>query len=177
MEKRNLYIDFDGVILDTITPTYEEIKELGISTQEEITEFFKNYDWKRIINDKYILNDSIECIKKIIESDKFYVSILTHVNSLEEAIIKIKYIRKYFSDITIIPCPKAISKTKMIHTKDAILIDDYANNLREWEKEDGIGIRFSLKNNGKGFIVINRLDQILELFWQKSNLFDNIIEK
>ena len=59
-------------------------------------------------------------------SEKFNVSILTHVNSLDEAIIKIKYIRKYFSDITIIPCPKAISKTKMIQTESSILIDDYA---------------------------------------------------
>lgn len=164
MVKQNLYIDFDGVILDTITPTYEEIKKLQLTSEKEITEFYQNYNWKKIINDKYILNDSIECIKKIIDSEKFNVSILTHVNSLDEAIIKIKYIRKYFSDITIIPCPKAISKTKMIQTKSSILIDDYANNLREWTKEGGIGIRFSLTNNGKGFIAINKLDQIIDLF-------------
>jgi len=165
MVKKNLYIDFDGVILDTITPTYEEIKKLGIELgSDDVTAFFKNYDWKKIIKDKYILNDSIHCIQKIIESDRFNIAILTHINSLEEAIIKIKYIRKYFKDITIIPCPKAISKTKMIHTKDAILVDDYANNLREWQKEGGIGVRFSLKRNGKGFLSIDKLDQILELF-------------
>ena len=51
----------------------------------------------------------------------------------------------------------------MVHTKDAILIDDYSSNLTEWEASGGIGIRFNEKLNGKGFRVINKLDQILEV--------------
>ena len=51
----------------------------------------------------------------------------------------------------------------MVHTKGAILIDDYSGNLREWENEGGIGIRFSTKLNGKGFRVIDKLDQILDM--------------
>ena len=36
MEKKNLYIDFDGVILDTITQTYADIKrDLDNPTPEE----------------------------------------------------------------------------------------------------------------------------------------------
>lgn len=163
MEKINLYIDFDGVILDTITPLYDEIKEKQIPEDKQ-KEFFVNYDWKQIIKDTNIINDSINSIKKIIDSDKFNLAILTHVNSLYEAEQKIHYLRKYFKDITIIPCPKTISKTKMVHTKDSILIDDYAGNLREWEQENGIPVRFSRKNNGKGFKVINKLDQIIQMF-------------
>ncbi len=30
MEKINLYIDFDGVILDTINPLYQKIKESNL---------------------------------------------------------------------------------------------------------------------------------------------------
>ncbi len=163
MEKINLYIDFDGVILDTINPLYQKLKEDNVP-EEKVKEFFVNYDWTKIIKDKYIINDSINCIQKIIDSAKFNLAILTHVNSLHEAELKIKYLRKYFKDITIIPCPKAISKTKMVHTKDSVLVDDYAGNLREWEHEGGISVRFSQKKNGKGFKVVDKLDQLIEMF-------------
>lgn len=163
MEKKNLYIDFDGVILDTITPLYKDYEKHNI-TQETARDFYTNYPWETIIKDKYIINDAINDIYKIIESDKFNLAILTHVNSLEEAVLKVKYLRKYFKDITIIPVPKAISKTKMIHTKGAILIDDYAGNLREWIKEEGIPVRFSQKGNGKGFLVVKELKEIIDMF-------------
>ena len=160
---KELNIDFDGVILDTINPLYQKLQEDNIP-EDKIKDFFINYDWTKIIKDQYIINDSIDCIQKIIDSNKFNLAILTHVNSLHEAELKIKYLRKYFKDITIIPCPKAISKTKMVHTKDSILVDDYAGNLREWEKEGGIPVRFSQKMNGKGFKVVDKLDQLIEMF-------------
>ena len=163
MKKYNLYIDFDGVILDTISPMYDEIKEKRLK-KEDLTSFFEKYPWEDIINDDYIINDAITCIQKIIDSDKFNLAILTHINSLREAVLKIKYLRKYFKDITIIPCPKEISKTKMIHTKDAILVDDYAGNLREWKEEEGISVRFNQKGNGKGFKVISKLDELIDMF-------------
>ena len=163
MEKKNLYIDFDGVILDTITPLYSDYKEQQIP-DEKNTEFYENYPWDTIIDDKYIINEAIEDIQKIVDCEKFNLSILTHVNSLNEAVLKIKYLRKYFKDITIIPVPKAISKTQMIHTKDSILIDDYAGNLREWKEEGGIGIRFNQNNEDKGFIIIKNLKEVIDMF-------------
>lgn len=163
MDKLNLYIDFDGVILDTLTPLSKEKEQNNISPEEE-RKFYANYPWEKLLIDENIINDAIEDITKIIASNKFNLAILTHVNSLNEATLKIKYIRKYFQDITIIPCPKEISKTKMIHTKGAILVDDYAGNLREWEKEEGIPVRFSLKGNGKGYKVVKELKELIEMF-------------
>lgn len=163
---KNLYIDFDGVILDTINTTYKMLENAGIDPKDEerATIFFKNLDWQNILSITDVINDGINCIHKIIESNKFNIVILTHVHSLVEAVEKVKYIRRYFTDITIIPVPKEISKTKMVHTKDAILIDDYSGNLREWEEEGGIGVRFSTKLNSKGFKVIDKLDAIIDLF-------------
>ena len=163
MDRLNLYIDFDGVILDTLTPLSKEKEQNNISPEEE-RKFYANYPWEKLLIDENIINDAIEDINKIIASNKFNLAILTHVNSLNEATLKIKYIRKYFKDITIIPCPKEISKTKMIHTKGAILVDDYAGNLREWEKEEGIPVRFSLKGNGKGYKVVKELKELIEMF-------------
>lgn len=163
MEKINLYIDFDGVILDTITPIHKELEKIGNLDDKKILDFFEQYPWDKLLSDDLIINDSINCLKKIIASDKFNLAVLTHVNSLNEAIAKINYLRKHFKDITIIPCPKVISKTKMVHTKNAVLVDDYAGNLREWESEEGIPVRFSKKNNGKGFKVVSKLDELLEI--------------
>lgn len=159
----NLYIDFDGVILNTIDVSYKMIDDLGLNTEEEVYNFYSNLNWTSFISKCEQINNSILCIQKIIDSNLFNVNILSHVVSLDEAIAKINFIRKYFKDITFIPVPKKISKTKMVHTKNAILIDDYAGNLREWEKSDGIGVRFSTKRNGKGFYVVDYLDQIIDI--------------
>ena len=76
----------------------------------------------------------------------------------------IKYLRRYFDDITIIICPKEISKTKIVHSKDAILIDDYSGNLREWKAEGGIPIKFSLTPEPEEFPVIKDLTRAIEMF-------------
>ena len=163
MGRKNLYIDFDGVILDTITPLYNDYQNQNIS-KENAQMFFSNYPWENIIDDKYIINNAIDDIYEIINSNKFNLAILTHVNSINEAVLKINYLRQYFKDITIIPCPKEVSKTKMIHTKDSILIDDYAGNLREWKQEGGVGVRFNREGNGKGFLTIKNLKEIIDMF-------------
>ncbi|MEG2600632.1 MAG: hypothetical protein RSA15_02850, partial [Bacilli bacterium] len=128
-----------------------------------IKKFYSNLDWDNLLKRSSIINDGINSIKRILESELFEVTILTHVNSLNEAIHKIKYIRKYFKDITIIPVPRELSKTDMVHVNNSILIDDYAGNLTEWKEKGGIAIRFSPKMNGKGFIVLDKLDQILDM--------------
>ena len=158
----NLYIDFDGVILNTIEVGYKRIQDSGLELNEEnCRNFYFNLDWESFLKE---CKNNIKSYKLpvIIDSNLFNVNILSHVISLNEAEAKIHYIRKYFKDITFIPVPKTISKTKMVHTEKSILIDDYAGNLREWEKVGGIGIRFSEKLNGKGFHVINHLDQVID---------------
>ncbi len=165
IDMKQLYIDFDGVILDTITYPYEYVeKTLGLEiNSENMGNFYKKLDWNQFLQDMPIINDSINCIQKIIDSKEFDVSILTHVTSLDEAHAKIQYIRKFIKDIKIIPVPRSISKTKMVLPAGAILIDDYCGNLKEWTEAGGIGVRFSTKLSSKGYPVINRLDQILTL--------------
>ena len=93
---KQLYIDFDGVILDTMTKSYDELKKenIDIKDQEKVMEFFRNTDWKKLIDETEQINDSINEIKKICASKKFNVYILTHVNSTNEMIAKIKYLHK-----------------------------------------------------------------------------------
>jgi hypothetical protein len=163
---KNLYIDFDGVIVDTIPLLYKMTEEAGVNRYnfEETYAFYANLDWEDLLYRVDIINDGIGAVKKVLESKKFNVAILTHVTSLKEAVAKVNFLRQFFKDITIIPVPKEISKTKMVETKDAILIDDYAGNLREWEEEEGIAIRFNLDLEDKGFKVIDRIDEVIDMF-------------
>lgn len=160
---KKLYIDFDGVIMNTIEITYNEMVKLNIdlTDQESIRNYYKNLDWFVLINKSKIINDGIECIKKIIETNEYEVSILSHVTSLEEAEAKINFIRKNIKNLNFISVPRILSKTDVVDAKNNILIDDFATNLEEWKKCGGLGIRFNSELKGKGFKVINRLDQIL----------------
>ena len=164
---KNLYIDFDGVIMDTIKVTYDMLDRLEVNREdfEKMSEFYENLNWKKILSLTPIINDSFNCIKKLLCCEKFNIAILTHVNSLDEAVAKINYIRKYIKDITVIPVPREISKTKVCKSEGAILVDDYSGNLRDWEKEGGIGIQFSTDlNKDKGFKVIDKLEQLIDMF-------------
>jgi len=165
----NLYIDFDGVILDTIPVLYDLLTENNINKKDEekVSEFISRLDWKKIIRSTPQINNSVNTIKKLMEIKYFNIAILTHVSSLEEAIEKIIYIEELIPDVTIIPVPKKISKTKMVHTKGSVLVDDYEKNLIEWEKEGGISILFSRKEENSKYQVINHLEQLIEIFDKK----------
>lgn len=164
---KNLYIDFDGVMMDTIRVTYDMLDRLEVDKDdnEKMSEFYANLNWKQLLKLTPIINDSFNNLKKLFTCNKFNIAILTHVNSLDEAVAKINYIRKYFKDVTIIPVPREISKTKICLSKGSILVDDYSGNLKEWEKEGGIGIQFSTNlNKNKGFPVIDQLDKLIDMF-------------
>lgn len=166
---RNLYIDFDGVIMDTITTMNRIIDESGIDKNNEIENerFYKRLDWNHVLQITPEINHGMKSVQKILDKNIYDVAILTHVNSIHEIVEKVNFIRQFLGDITIIPVPKRVSKTKMVRAKDAILVDDYSGNLKEWEDAGGIGIRFNLNLDSKGFRVINSLDQLLEMDLEK----------
>ena len=162
---RNLYIDFDGVISDTIEVTYEMMDNQHIDKTDfdAVANFYQELDWVSLLEVTPLINNSMEKIEKLIASNKYDVTILTHVSSQKEAVAKIKYIRKFLKEITIIPVPKAVSKTETVCAKDAILVDDYKGNLIEWEAAGGIGVRFFKTKKNTQFIDITDLEELLAL--------------
>ncbi|MDD3340966.1 MAG: hypothetical protein PHN72_02030 [Bacilli bacterium] len=161
---KNLYIDFDGVIMDTITSSYQMMQEIGIDGKDysKVVNFYKNLDWKEFLEEADEIHDAYKEINCIVDSGYFNVNILTHVTSLGEAEAKINFIRKKLHEITIITVPKSIDKTKMVNAKNAILIDDYSGNLKKWIEAGGIGVKFALKEKGKEYPVIDHLEQIID---------------
>lgn len=165
---KQLYIDFDGVILDTMTKSYDELKKenIDVKDQEKVMEFFRNTDWKKLIDETEQINDSINEIKKICASKKFNVYILTHVNSTNEMIAKIKYLHKNLPQVTVVSVPKEIPKTEVVNPSAAILIDDYSGNIKEWQKKLGIGIKFVKKLEGSDYPEITHLSEVIDMFNQ-----------
>lgn len=165
---KQLYIDFDGVILDTMTKTYKEIEASGIDKKdsEKVMEYFRNVDWEKLINETDEINDSINEIKKICASKKFNVYILTHINSTNEMVAKMKYLHKVLPQVTIVSVPKQIPKTEVVNPCAAILIDDYSGNVKEWQKKLGIGIKFVKEKEESDYPEITRLSEVIDMFNQ-----------
>lgn len=165
---KQLYIDFDGVILDTMTKSYEELNKRGIDlkNQEKVMAFFRELDWKKLIEETEPINDSINEIKKICASKKFNVYILTHINSTNEMVEKIKYLHKNLPQVTIVSVPKEIPKTEVVNASAAILIDDYSGNIKEWQKKLGIGIKFVKELEGSDYPEITHLSEVIDMFNQ-----------
>ena len=65
---RRLYIDFDGVVMDTIPPLYDALEKSNVDVYEEIQrrDFIAQFDFTTIVKDKNILNDSINSVSEFI---------------------------------------------------------------------------------------------------------------
>ena len=63
----DLYLDFDGVLLDTINVSYKMMEELGIDLKDrtKVTEFYKNLDWVNLLNISEELAKSFYYINEI----------------------------------------------------------------------------------------------------------------
>lgn len=165
---KQLYIDFDGVILDTMTKSYEELEKQGIDKkdQKRVMQYFREVNWDKLVSETEEINDSINEIRKICDSKKFNVYILTHINSTNEMVAKIKYLHKRLPQVTIVSVPKEVPKTEVVNPSAAILIDDFSGNVKEWQKKLGIGIKFVKQPEGSDFPEISHLSEVIDMFNQ-----------
>lgn len=166
-----IYIDFDGVILDTwkviLKEYYNQFKSTNIH-ENKIKELMLNIGWDNILNSSKEINDSI---KKIKQMSKIYnICILSKINSQQEIISKTNFLlQKQIDKMCFVPYNH--SKTQYVDPHNNILIDDDIKNLEEWEQHGGKAIFFNkdLKNydsygniNNK-FIIINDLLKIYDI--------------
>ena len=109
-------------------------------------------DGKYVFGDEntWVSHDDLNKPDIVIESGE------THIYTLEEGVAKLNFIRKYDKNLNVILVPKNISKSKIVDTKNAILIDDYNENIKDWITNGGIGIKF----NNKNYLTINSLNDI-----------------
>lgn len=159
---QKLYLDCDGVILDTISRSYKMLKEEKITGEENVAKFYSNIDWKKLIEQSGQINNSISKIKEL--SKYFDIEILTHVNSEREAIVKRKYFNEEIPCINVITVPKQIKKADFVNAKNTILVDDYSSNLEYWESKGGIGVKFAPTLEKCEYTVITNLLELIDIF-------------
>ena len=159
----NLYIDFDGVLVDTINETYKMIGDMGISLSdsEKVSKFYRELDWNLVLANTKEINDAFENIRLLEESGIYKPCILTTVHSCSEMRAKVSFIRSKNQSINIICVPKGIEKCDMVDPRNAILVDDYGGNLKTWIENGGIGIKFSNEESNK-YMTISSLDELVK---------------
>lgn len=163
-----IYIDFDGVILDTwgiIFSQYYNITFKNNIEENIVKKVMKNFGWNKIINNSKVINNGISKINKL--KEKYDVIIITKINSKEEMKEKRKFLNN--NNIhNIIFVPYEESKSTYVTPQNNYLIDDDLKNLDDWYENGGIPIFFNkdMKNfDSYGlintrYILINDLNDI-----------------
>ena len=145
---KSLYIDFDGVLFDTISYAFLEMKKLGVdlSNDDAITDYFTKANWHELIKQGGVLNDSIKKLEILIESNEFErVEVATHRCSYEEGVIKTNDLKLRIPSLKVTTIPRKIDKHFALKSHDNILIDDAKSKILSWINDGGIGILFNQK--------------------------------
>lgn len=173
----NLYIDFDGVVWDTWPGFYEHVKNvnevlydkwinnnLDDNDSQELVTILRSIDWASFLEKTKPLNNSLYHIMQLYNTGLFNITILTHCNSENESLNKIKLVANVLPLIKIITVSKDVSKTDVVDPVGAILVDDYGKNIEVWEVNGGIGIKYvpSIKPNYP-YHQIESLDQVMNI--------------
>ena len=144
-----VYIDFDGVILDTEELLFEKWREnpnRHSLLEIDKIRYIQNSDWNYIINNSEIINDSIYYLKQM---DPSKTAILTKIHSsANEGFAKIKWLRAQDVKQSIILVPYMLKKTDMVDANGNILVDDCLKNLDDWVNCNGIPMFFDINNDG-----------------------------
>lgn len=156
------YIDFDGVICDTVDTLLDSYNAFGKYEATDLESYISEYNWKLLLKYSPIIANAIENIKNSI----YDTSILTRVHSLDEGFQKVNMLREKGLTNDIIIVPPHMPKSSVIVPNGAILVDDQILNLNDWYNHGGISIFFNKEEklvDGRGdsnecFKTISNLD-------------------
>ena len=151
--KYDCYFDCDGVILNTIETSFKEMGlEVSDHTKKQknediITNYYKNVNWKDLIDRSGEINDSYKKILLIKNSNIFdNIAVATHRHSyLGEGEVKKKILKENLDDITVFHIPVKLEKHYALKANHSILVDDSLRKITEWVNYSGYGVLFSQK--------------------------------
>lgn len=162
----HIFIDCDGVILDTEThlfDEYDQLKKSNPNLKRKI--YLQNFNWKTYLETVKDINDALYLLKSF---NYTHVDILTKVHSIEEAIAKIAYFRHHNIKNNIIVVPGGVPKSSVVEAKGNILVDDNNENLENWVLNKGYAIYFG--NKDSKYIKINSVQEVLDSAFLKRTL-------
>ncbi len=143
-----VYIDFDGVIMDTEEELFREWRKnlrRHLLSEDDKIKYIADTNWEYVLNHSEPINDALMYLDKM---DANTTAILTKVHSLNnEGSAKIKWCRQNGIKQNIILVPYNVKKSDVVNAKGNILIDDCIKNLDEWEEKEGQGILFDVDDD------------------------------
>lgn len=169
--KIKIYIDFDGVILNTWDIIYQNYTTQYYTEEideENLKKSMLDLGWDVILENSEEINNSFKKIHCLMKN--YQVFILTKVNSLEEQKAKTLFLKNK-NIFNVIFVPYNSSKSDFVKPFGSILVDDVIYNLEEWEQKGGISILFnehminedSYGNKSNKFIIIDDLLKICDI--------------
>ena len=165
MEKPILYCDCDGVILNTIEIAFQIMQSNGcnMKSREEIDRYFRQLiDWREVFDKATFIDDAVDKIKLLKESNIFSdIIVLTKLSGgYHEEGLKRDLFKEYLPDTRIITLQYGLTKAGVVKAKDNILIDDEERNCNNWKDNEGIAILFSKENKD---LKHNVIDDLLDI--------------
>lgn len=145
-----IFIDFDGVILDSEERMLERKYGLGLRNHKNESEFDTYFEytnlhpeeWEYIIKEAKPINNSVEIIKEL-ENLKRKIAILTKIHTLQEMKVKMEVLRVNLKILCpVIFVPPGVKKHQVIIPNNQLLIDDSKKNIKKWIENGGRGLIF-----------------------------------
>ena len=139
-----LYIDFDGVILDTEKLLF--LPERQFVSEKEKIKHLQEIDWNFVLNNSEVINEAIYYLKEMNPNNS---AILTKIHSLtNEGKAKVDWLRQNKVKQSVILVPYPLKKTAMVDAFGNILIDDCLRNLDDWVENGGGSFLFDIDDDG-----------------------------
>jgi len=158
-KNQTFYIDFDGVILDTM-PIYRYTRS-KYNLKVDDGALFRYIDIPDLMNKKREINNSLEILRKV--QSELDIRILSKVNNDYEARIKKEFLNSCGINIPFIGVPQYERKSNYADTIDnSVLVDDLKDNIDEWQEAGGTGLYFTNKTYREYDTVFSLLD-LLEI--------------
>ncbi len=165
-----VYIDLDGVILDSEHRMLQRKEMIGFHNHHDKQEFSKYFEytqlhpseWNYIIKEANSLNNSVEIIRKL-EKMKKKIAILTKIHTLYEMKVKIEDLRNNRKiGCPVLFVPPGVKKCDIVIPNGQILVDDSQKNIKDWIEHGGKGFIYDEKANNDTFSKVRSLDFLLK---------------
>ena len=145
-----IYIDLDGVILDSEERMLERKFMAGFIDHKNKDDYYRYFEytqlhpeeWDSIIRDANSINDSVEIIREL-EKMKKNLAILTKIHTLNEMKVKIEDLREHRKiNSPVFFAPPGVKKHQIVIPNKQILVDDSSKNVEGWIEHGGTGFIF-----------------------------------
>ena len=142
---KQIYIDFDGVIVDSQNQINELFRQYGNKITAEWNNRLEKIEWKKeILPNANEINNSFSILRELYEMKK-EVHILSRVFSKGEANDKAEYLKERGIFIPFIPSYGRVKKSMVVTPNSSrLLVDDSSDNIIDWNTNNGQGFYFTL---------------------------------